>query len=59
MRDYGQALKLFQQVVAIEPSNRAARQQITVCKNKVKEQNEKDKNMYRNIFKKLSVLSER
>lgn len=58
-RDYDLAMKCFQEVVKLDPSNRSSRQQILVCKNKMKEQRDKDKKMYTNIFQKLSKLSER
>ena len=52
-------MECFQEVVKLESTNRSALQQIQVCRQRIKEQREKDKKMYTNMFKKLADLSER
>jgi FKBP-type peptidyl-prolyl cis-trans isomerase len=54
MQDYEEALKCFQGVMKIESTNRAAYQQIQACRQKIKQQREKDKKLYANMFEKLS-----
>jgi hypothetical protein len=57
MQDYEEALKCFQGVMKIESTNRAAYQQIQACRQKIKQQREKDKKLYANMFEKLSRTS--
>ncbi|CAI5451315.1 unnamed protein product [Caenorhabditis angaria] len=52
--DIREALEVFEKIVAIEPENKAAAQQILVCKAKLREQNERDKKRYKNLFSKIS-----
>uniref|UniRef100_A0A665VI25 peptidylprolyl isomerase n=1 Tax=Echeneis naucrates TaxID=173247 RepID=A0A665VI25_ECHNA len=44
----------FQQVLLVNPSNRAARAQISICQTKIKEHHEQDKRTYANMFKKFA-----
>lgn len=44
----------FQQVLQINASNRAARAQITICQNKIKEHHKQDKRIYANMFQKFA-----
>ena len=47
----------FQEVVKLESENRSALQQIQVCRQKVRQQLEKDKRLYANMFKNLGKRS--
>lgn len=49
-----QARADFQKVLQLYPSNKAARTQIAVCQKKLKEQHEKDKKIYGNMFQKFA-----
>lgn len=44
----------FQQVLQINPSNRAARAQISICQDKIKEHHEQDRRTYANMFQKFA-----
>ncbi|XP_026162482.1 peptidyl-prolyl cis-trans isomerase FKBP5 [Mastacembelus armatus] len=44
----------FQQVLQINPLNRAARAQISICQSKIKEHHEQDKKTYANMFQKFA-----
>ncbi|CAB3397489.1 unnamed protein product [Caenorhabditis bovis] len=48
------AMKLYETVVEIEPDNKAAVQQILNCKTKLREQNERDKKRFKNLFGKIA-----
>ncbi|KAL7408132.1 hypothetical protein ABVT39_018694 [Epinephelus coioides] len=48
------ALEDFQQVLQVNPSNRAARAQISICQRKIKEHHEQDKKIYANMFQKFA-----
>lgn len=52
--EFSLAVTDFQQVLHINPSNRAARAQITVCQVKIKEHHEQDKRTYANMFQKFA-----
>lgn len=52
--EFSLAVTDFQQVLQINPSNRAARAQITVCQDKIKEHHEQDKKTYANMFQKFA-----
>lgn len=51
MQDYDEALKCFQEVVKLDAKNRSAVQQAQVCRQKIRQQLEKDKKMYASMFK--------
>uniref|UniRef100_A0A8R1HV93 peptidylprolyl isomerase n=2 Tax=Caenorhabditis japonica TaxID=281687 RepID=A0A8R1HV93_CAEJA len=53
-----EAVKLFEKIVEVEPENKAAAQQIIVCKKTLREQNERDKKRYKNLFAKISDVDE-
>lgn len=57
MQDYDEAMLCFQEVVKLESGNRSALQQIQVCRQKVRQQLEKDKRLYANMFKNLGKRS--
>ncbi|XP_062997034.1 peptidyl-prolyl cis-trans isomerase FKBP5 [Elgaria multicarinata webbii] len=44
----------FQRVLEVNPQNKAAKSQITVCQKKTKEHNERDRKIYANMFKKFA-----
>lgn len=48
------AMADFQQVLQVNPSNRAARAQISICQGKIKEHHEQDKKIYANMFQKFA-----
>ncbi|KAG7494282.1 peptidyl-prolyl cis-trans isomerase FKBP5-like [Solea senegalensis] len=52
--EFSLALTDFQQVLQVNPSNRAARAQISVCQSKIKEYHEQDKKIYANMFQKFA-----
>uniref|UniRef100_A0A8D3BGW1 peptidylprolyl isomerase n=1 Tax=Scophthalmus maximus TaxID=52904 RepID=A0A8D3BGW1_SCOMX len=48
------ALADFQQVLQVNPTNRAARAQISICQRRIKEHHEQDKKTYANMFQKFA-----
>lgn len=52
--EFSLAMTDFQQVLQINASNRAARGQIAICQNKIKEHHEQDKRIYANMFQKFA-----
>lgn len=44
------AKKDFEKVLELAPENKAAKNQITICNQKIKMQNEKEKRLYKNMF---------
>ncbi|XP_025912302.1 peptidyl-prolyl cis-trans isomerase FKBP5 [Apteryx rowi] len=44
----------FQKVLEVNPQNKAAKSQISVCQKKTKEHNERDRRIYANMFKKFA-----
>lgn len=42
-------------VIELEPTNKAAINQIQICKQRIKEANDKERKIYANMFKKLSA----
>lgn len=54
MHEMETAKEDFQAVLKIDPNNKAAANQIIVCNNKMKEQREKDKKLYSNMFTKMA-----
>ncbi|XP_030376870.1 FK506-binding protein 59 [Scaptodrosophila lebanonensis] len=49
------ALEDFQKVIQLEPSNKAAANQVVICKQKIKETKDKEKKLYANMFTKLAA----
>jgi FKBP-type peptidyl-prolyl cis-trans isomerase len=54
LNDYELAKGDFETVLKIDPGNKAAANQIVICNQKIKIQNEKDKKLYSNMFRKFS-----
>ncbi|XP_029948704.1 peptidyl-prolyl cis-trans isomerase FKBP5 isoform X2 [Salarias fasciatus] len=52
--EFSLAMADFQQVLQVNPSNRAARAQISICQSKIKEHHEQDKKIYANMFQKFA-----
>uniref|UniRef100_H2URV1 peptidylprolyl isomerase n=1 Tax=Takifugu rubripes TaxID=31033 RepID=H2URV1_TAKRU len=52
--EFSLAMTDFQQVLQKNTSNRAARAQIAICQNKIKEHHEQDKRIYANMFQKFA-----
>lgn len=44
----------FQKVLEVNPQNKAAKSQISVCQKKTKEHNERDRRIYANMFTKFA-----
>lgn len=53
--EYDEALIDFQKVLELEPTNKAAQNQIQICKHKIKEAKDKEKRIYANMFTKLAA----
>lgn len=54
MKEFDKAKKDFQQVVQLYPANKAAKSQVVLCQKRIKEQHEKDKMIYANMFQKFA-----
>ncbi|XP_077294260.1 FK506-binding protein 59-like isoform X2 [Arctopsyche grandis] len=54
MGECDEAIEAFQRVIEIEPENKAAVNQITICKSTIKQQNDKEKKLYANMFEKFA-----
>uniref|UniRef100_A0A3P9J1J7 peptidylprolyl isomerase n=1 Tax=Oryzias latipes TaxID=8090 RepID=A0A3P9J1J7_ORYLA len=52
--EFGLAKEDFQKVLQVNPANQAARAQILICQNKIKEHHEQDKKIYANMFQKFA-----
>ncbi|XP_005802059.1 peptidyl-prolyl cis-trans isomerase FKBP4 [Xiphophorus maculatus] len=54
MNEFEKAKDDFQRVVQLYPSNKAAKSQVVLCQKRIKEQHEKDKRIYANMFQKFA-----
>ena len=54
--DYEVAEQCFQKVLELEPSNKAAVAQRQACVRKIKEQERKERALYKNMFTKLANM---
>uniref|UniRef100_A0A915KMR1 peptidylprolyl isomerase n=1 Tax=Romanomermis culicivorax TaxID=13658 RepID=A0A915KMR1_ROMCU len=52
--DFELAISDYERVIFVEPENKAAKNQIVVCKRKIAEVNQKQKKLYANMFEKLA-----
>uniref|UniRef100_U5ER18 peptidylprolyl isomerase n=1 Tax=Corethrella appendiculata TaxID=1370023 RepID=U5ER18_9DIPT len=52
--DYEKAIEDFSVVRKVEPENKAALNQITICKQRIKEYNDKQKKIFANMFSKFA-----
>ncbi|XP_070686988.1 peptidyl-prolyl cis-trans isomerase FKBP4 [Pempheris klunzingeri] len=56
MKEFDRARDDFQQVVQLYPANKAAKSQVVLCQKRIKEQHEKDKRIYANMFQKFAEI---
>uniref|UniRef100_A0A671LPW0 peptidylprolyl isomerase n=1 Tax=Sinocyclocheilus anshuiensis TaxID=1608454 RepID=A0A671LPW0_9TELE len=54
MKEFDRARADFQRVTQLYPANKAAKSQIALCQKHIKEQHEKDKRLYANMFQKFA-----
>ncbi|XP_022047604.1 peptidyl-prolyl cis-trans isomerase FKBP4 [Acanthochromis polyacanthus] len=54
MKEFDQARDDFQRVLQLYPANKAAKSQVVLCQKRIKEQHEKDKRIYANMFQKFA-----
>ncbi|KAG7332963.1 hypothetical protein KOW79_003098 [Hemibagrus wyckioides] len=54
MKEFDQARGDFQRVIQLYPTNKAAKSQVLQCQKHLKEQHEKDKRLYANMFQKFA-----
>uniref|UniRef100_A0A3B3ZYM3 peptidylprolyl isomerase n=2 Tax=Periophthalmus magnuspinnatus TaxID=409849 RepID=A0A3B3ZYM3_9GOBI len=54
MKEFDRAKDDFQKVIQLYPSNKAAKSQVSLCQKRLKEQHEKDKRIYANMFQKFA-----
>lgn len=59
MQDFDLAEKDFQELVRLEPTNKAAQARLAECNSKVKALKEKEKRMYRTMFEKYAAEEEK
>ena len=59
MQEFDSAEKDFQELIKLEPTNKAAKARLAECTSKVKELKEKEKRMYRTMFEKYAAEEER
>ncbi|KAJ7999858.1 hypothetical protein DPEC_G00198760 [Dallia pectoralis] len=52
--EFSLAMSDFKLVLQVNPSNRAARSQVSICQRKIWEHHEKDKKIYANMFQKFA-----
>ncbi|VDO19476.1 unnamed protein product [Heligmosomoides polygyrus] len=55
MSDFEEAKQIYEKIMEIDPLNKAAAQQILVVRQMMKEQLERDKRRYKNLFSKIST----
>jgi len=56
LKDYESALADFGSVLQIDPENKAARQQLVIASNKVREQRQRERQAYAGMFDKLAKI---
>lgn len=54
MKEFHRARDDFQRVTQLYPSNKAAKSQVMLCQKRIKEEHEKDKRIYANMFQKFA-----
>ncbi|CAF1934678.1 unnamed protein product [Rotaria magnacalcarata] len=59
MLDYNEAIKDFQQVLKLNPSNTAATQHIQTCREQIKAYQHQEKQLYAKIFSKMATNNEK
>ncbi|VDO36702.1 unnamed protein product [Haemonchus placei] len=58
LSDFDEAKKMYERILEVDPENKAAAQQILVVRQMMKEQLERDKKRYKNLFSKISDVTE-
>ena len=53
LQDYEEAIVDFQEVLKLEPANKAAQKQLAMSRRRLKEEREKEKKRYANMFSRL------
>ncbi|XP_068168778.1 peptidyl-prolyl cis-trans isomerase FKBP4 [Antennarius striatus] len=56
MKEFDRARDDFQRVIQLYPNNKAAKTQFAFCLKRIKEQHEKDKVIYANMFQKFAAM---
>jgi tetratricopeptide (TPR) repeat protein len=59
MSNYDDAIKDFQEVLKLNPLNSAAKQSIQTCREQIKVYQQKEKQLYANIFAKMAKQNEK
>lgn len=59
MSNHEESMKDFQEVLKINPGNGAAKQSMQTCRDQVKAYQQKEKQLYTNIFAKMAKSSEK
>lgn len=59
LSNYDEAVKDFQEVMKLNPANSAAKQSIQTCREQIKAYQQKEKQLYANIFAKMAKQSEK
>lgn len=54
VNDFELARADFQKVLQLYPSNKAAKAQLIICQQKIREQHEREKKLYANMFQRLA-----
>ncbi|KAI4902615.1 hypothetical protein NFI96_032938 [Prochilodus magdalenae] len=54
LKEFDRAKDDFQRVIQLYPANKAAKSQVLLCQKHIKEQHEKDKRLYANMFQKFA-----
>ena len=55
MKNYDSAITQFKKVLEIDPANKAAKNQITLMSQKIKQDKEREKKLYSNMFAKMAA----
>jgi len=58
LQNYAEAIADYKMVLSIDPSNKAAKNQITIVQSKIKQAKEKEKKLYAGMFEKLAAKSD-
>ncbi|XP_077558971.1 FK506-binding protein 59kD [Haemaphysalis longicornis] len=58
-KEYAQAQKDFEEVLKIDANNKAARNQLSICTVKLKQQLERERQMYKHIFSRMAAQADK